>query len=782
MSGKVLKALLIMATVIPTAIGVAAESAETAAGVIVGTAGKSPKESFALKELQVFLKQSTGKAWPVTTADRAETVGPRIFVGAEARKRLPATAVPPATGESVVRIRGNEVFLYGAGPYGDLYAVYDFLENTVGCRWFSIFGEMQVPQRPKLTLKDGEFRTKPAFAYRWIYPDLFFRRPAENLFLYRNRINVRVPPVTDEPGIGNELDVHAPWVHTLFYYLPPHVQSKPGFAAPFSTLPEKDYFVRRPEFFSLNEQGVRTDVQQLCFSNPQLRKELTANIERKLKEVGGQGVITVDANDRPGTFCCCPACRALEQRYGSPAGPLFDYLIELCAQLKKDYPKAFVKTLAYRKEQSQKPPRVKALPDNLIVILAPIDDNFAADWKSPSNRATLADLAQWRKLAAHVWVWYYPNPYVKDVGTGVPFGNIDRLITDFQLMKKVGVEGVFVEQDTSAPEGFGFTELQNYLLTQLLRNPDRDFTGVIAEFMKFQYGPVASEVSAYLVQLERLRKAMKTPISWNPSSAGFRYLTPKNLAAWEKNFMVWETRLAGDPRRLFNLRKLRACLDMTVLQNWPALHRAQPEVFRDPDAVAKRLQDVLAEVEVTNAGPAPQLRGLFQHRLLGLRNELQTALLLAKNPAKPLPVPFASMPAEKVVQLPADSLDGRIADPAAAFGLAAKSAVETPFRLGFYDVAGKRFVLNRALAPAEIVPGKFHCYKLGTAELTPDCLIWLCASSWRAQTKLERFYQPGIDNCWDLYASVKFEGPAFDRNSRLPENRVTTDRIILVKH
>ncbi|MCK7482461.1 MAG: hypothetical protein M0C28_39075 [Candidatus Moduliflexus flocculans] len=41
----------------------------------------------------------------------------------------------------VVRTAGNDLVLAGGGPRGTLYAVYTFLEDVVGCRWWTVDGQ-----------------------------------------------------------------------------------------------------------------------------------------------------------------------------------------------------------------------------------------------------------------------------------------------------------------------------------------------------------------------------------------------------------------------------------------------------------------------------------------------------------------------------------------------------------------------------------------------------------------------------------------------------------------
>lgn len=44
----------------------------------------------------------------------------------------------------------------------------------------------------------------------------------------------------------------------------------------------------------------------------------------------------------------------------------------------------------------------------------------------------------------------------------------------------------------------------------------------------------------------------------------------------------------------------------------------------------------------------------------------------------------------------------------------------------------------------------------------------------------EFLYRPGEDNLWDVYVSLKFEGPSYAK-SKSPKNRILCDRMVFVK-
>ena len=68
-----------------------------------------------------------------------------------------------------------------------------------------------------------------------------------------------------------------------------------------------------------------------------------------------------------GKFCHCEECQKLEGKYDNIGGPLYDYLLELSGFLKREHPGVVVKTLAYRKKQTEFPPKIDKLPDNIII-------------------------------------------------------------------------------------------------------------------------------------------------------------------------------------------------------------------------------------------------------------------------------------------------------------------------------------------------------------------------------------------------------------------------------
>ncbi|MCE5237479.1 DUF4838 domain-containing protein [bacterium] len=750
-------------------------------------------DDFAVQTLADTLKQTTGAEFAVVAAWELPAGAPAVFVGvsAPALKRLGGDPLKSLKEqEHVSRSRGADIFLYGQGIHGNLHAVMEFLENSVGWRWYSVYEKPVVPARPSVTL--NPFNRRRGFSFPSRELTLYWGPD----FYYQNGMNMasekwgKDPASPFVPYLRNDK-----FVHSLFTYIPPSPET-PYLRRDFTWLPRQDYFATNPDFFSMNATGKRVPTMQLCFGNPALRRELTANVLRHLAAESGNRIITLDANDTPGRLCWCPACVALEQKYQSPGGPLLDYDLELCALLQREHPGVFVRTIAYRRSQTQKPPLLpkgQRLPPNLIISFAPIEDCYFADWTHPDPRLqeTYADLKAWNAIAApgNLWAWLYPNPW----GTGIemPLGNLERNINQVRLMYRAGVRGFFTDHCKYLQRA-GLGELQTYLFLKLLQDVNCDTDAIIREFTDHQYGAAAPLARQYLQALEDGRKAMRelppgvTYTSPNLDDRTFPYLTPDNIHRWQGWFEQMEQRVAADTERLLNVRLLRRELDFATLWKWFDLQKAHPDAYRDAAVVADRITSV-------NNASAP---AGMKHRPLGAET-LQDllAVIAGGGQAKPLPERLAGTPPDTVRQyLPKNysHKSGRktVADPQAAFGYAATVDLpDLPFQMGFYQwtahdpppgtpsgVHGARVSIPRD----QITPGVYRLYQLGEITVTADSWIWFSAQSWGTHLEVgTRVYEPGVDNTWQAWVSLKFDGPSYGGPAR--DDLVLVDRIILVR-
>lgn len=774
--------IFILALFLPAAAG-AADAAEIQLDSngntkyqIVCASDASGLDRYAAETLAGYLRESTGAEFPIVAADERDGDRPAIFIGKPAG---PLDELEEQ--EHVARSVGRDIFLYGNGHRASLDAVMEFLENSLGWRWFSPFEKPVVPKHQTLTLEP--FHRKRGFDFR--SRQLAMRYNAD--FYLQNGVNMgletkllrRGEPVPDHlrSWMPNEN-----FVHTTFSYIPPMPTDK--YANEFSWQEKRNYFETNPEFFSLGETGERVPNLQLCFSNRGLRDELTRNVRRQLAASGERQIIMIDAADRPGKFCHCEGCVALEEQHQTPGGPLFDYLIELSRQLLETHPEAMVKTLAYRRSQTQIPPRLpqgEKLPANLIIDFAPIEDAYFADWthSDPSIQETFQHLRDWAAITApgNLWAWMYPNPWGS--GHALPVGNVERVVTNMRLMHEIGVRGIFLDHNGINSRS-GWSELQAFLILRLTQDIDADTDALIEEFTDHVYGPTAPLVRQYLEELETARKAMNTFApgvtykSRNFDERTFPYLTPENIHRWQQRFEEMETRLADSPQQLLDVRSLRRELDIATLWKWFDLQGAYPDSYTNHKAVAERI--AAANIAKSSAGVQPVW-------MLGDQAVADFVTLIDAGGEKPLPKQFAGIDRSRIrTFLPVNAKRGKemrnLKDPDAGFGLATiVDQPGDPFRCGFSEwksrtprniVHGPRLELT----DAQIKPGEYQLHRLGEIEVTTDdSLIWF-GRSWATSVAIgSRLYFPGEASRWDTWVSLKFTD----------DDQVFCDRVFLVQ-
>ena len=100
-------------------------------------AGAAPSETAAARDLAKYLSQITGAKFTVGT-DGSK----RLRIGTVA----PDDKTPLRPLERRVRSYNGDLYFYGDGPNGAAFAVYDFLEGFLDCRWYTLRGRERIPK------------------------------------------------------------------------------------------------------------------------------------------------------------------------------------------------------------------------------------------------------------------------------------------------------------------------------------------------------------------------------------------------------------------------------------------------------------------------------------------------------------------------------------------------------------------------------------------------------------------------------------------------------------
>ena len=750
--------------------------------VVVPDVAEKPGFSFALADMTNLLSQASGAAFPVVPRSAALATR-RLFVGI-----VPDGESAPKDGEYAVRVRGADVYLFGGGAHGTRYAIYEFLENSVGFRFYDMRGGMKLPDgRVRLSVTPREVRRKYDFDVHSLNSWRHFVRPTSTIVLYRSGQDYHMQSFLGRAGIAVPPDDYREFrffCHTIPEYLPRKAaDSRIEWIKKLGDNLEKEH----PEFFTLYEDGKRMFNHQRCLSNPGARKLLAERVLETIRRNPGCTHFDISAGDTPGRYCWCEGCKTLEAKYGTEAGPIVDFMLEFCPKAAAEFPGVQIMTLVYRKNQTQHPPKgIERMPDNFTPRFAPIDDNFAKDWNHPTNKGTYGDLQTWGRLCRHMLLWYYPNPYGGAVTP--PLGNVGRLARDITLSKSAGVTGQTHEHNVGVAEMIGFTELQTFVGYHLFRDVSCDWRALADEFIGFEYGAAAGMMRKYWLELERLTETEELDFVWNAPFAAYRHLTPERLVRWNADFDAMESLVVSDSTRLFNVKRVRINLDYAILCKYAKVKKAVPSFAMSADEVADRIRGTAKRIEKELF---PSGRDQGAQFVKGLEGTLFRATVCNKPDAKPLPAElFGKYAADRLyVTLPIVRSAKFEDDADAAFGCRAvmtrpEEKIKLPLKANFHDRVGKHYHWNVGKVTEKNVGvrGRYKFYKMGEVTLTRDCALVIGNDSWHdLLADVSAAYEEGSFNKAELWASIKFEGPAFYPEDAGKPNRVLCDRVVVVR-
>ena len=126
-------------------------------------------EVTASTELQSYIKQISGVEIPIVT-DSTAPVDKEIVVG-KTNREADGEFDREELGDDglVIKTKDQKLFLVGGEKRGTLYAVYEFLESYLGCRFYSIDIE-KVPEQKTISLSAiEEDKQIPVFSFRCVY-------------------------------------------------------------------------------------------------------------------------------------------------------------------------------------------------------------------------------------------------------------------------------------------------------------------------------------------------------------------------------------------------------------------------------------------------------------------------------------------------------------------------------------------------------------------------------------------------------------------------------------
>lgn len=434
----------------------------------------SESEKWAATELQKWLKDVSGATFSVIKVNEKQT-GPRIILGynAETGKKLGENA-PAEKDESYRYVNaGQDIMIFGGKQRGTMYGVMAFLENELGCRWYTP-GSAVIPKRNELKFTHFDHREAPGIRVR----NDFYFEAFDPTWATRNKMNGSMSAPKQPGGIESY------WaVHTFYPLMPP-----------------AEFFDKHPEYYSQLEGKRVHDHAQLCLSNPDVLKIITERIKKRMRESPEYLIYDVSQNDWYNA-CQCDQCQAIVKREGSESGIVIWFVNQVADAVKAEFPDKFIGTLAY--QYTRKPPIRIRPKENVVVRFCSIECCFSHDFKScPENQSFMTDLTAWSSLAPHLYIWDYVVNFSHYV---MPYPNFNVLQPNIKTFRDNNAIGI-MEQAAYQSRGGEFSELRAYLISKLLWNPECDVNAVVNDFMYGYYGRAGKYVQQYFDLLQSQAK------------------------------------------------------------------------------------------------------------------------------------------------------------------------------------------------------------------------------------------------------------------------------------
>ncbi len=481
---------------------------------IVLPASPTSTERIAADELAKYLAQISGATFAITD-DTSEASDAEIVVGFGARtERLLAGYDYGELGHDgfIIKTVGRSLILAGGKKRGTMYAVYAFLEDTLGCRWWTPQEEL-VPQRDTIDVLPIDRTDIPKFISRDTL--CISNREGGNHWPIKHKLNGTGSAVTDEEG-GK-------------------VRIYPGGHSFSALIDPKEHFDAHPEWFAMIDGERRP--YQLCTSNEKVVQRCIETVKRWIVEQPDIDIFSVSQDDGPG-YCHCPECLAIYEEEGmpyrpNPMGAQLRLANRVAEAIEDDYPDKLIHTLAYF--FTVHPPSKTKPRKNVLIRLCdyescmshPLEDcayPVAAEQSYPTRFVNL--VRQWGDLSDNVFVWDYLTNFHNYLQ---PMPNFHVMQKDMQFFARHNVVGMYMQSCYGSGAKGDFQDLRNYLSAKLMWDADIDYDACMDEFLAFYYGPSAGAVLKGWIQF------MERYVTENKIHFGMYF--PPNSRLFTKEFL-----------------------------------------------------------------------------------------------------------------------------------------------------------------------------------------------------------------------------------------------------
>ena len=549
---------------------------------IVISAGADVSTKAVAEDMSELLKQISGATFAIVTDDTKASAR-EIIIGHDNKRLTGVDTSKMAIGEYEIKTVGNRLMIAGSPPRGSINGMYGFLQDHLGCRYFTP-DVTRVPRQPTIELGEISDRQKPAFRWRSLNPPMHW----DAGWTVRNRLN---EAKTYGGTVSLKMLIDDPRASTLGNYYSGHA---------FSYIP-RELYDEHPEFY-MEQDGKRIchdkpNERAYCVSNHDFARYMAERITRHIRP-GDVSTRAGLGHADNGNFCRCNVCSAYYDTLGvSGTYLLFDNLV--CNHVAQSHPNVTVGTLAYGITFA---PTNFKLAKNLFVTWCPIGPCYLHGFdecQANRDRNVIPQLRQWVANTSILGVWYYHH----QADSLMPHPRLYATQYNMKIFKRLGLDGVFVEdyagstvRDNDAPDGdklmpaygdaerngyftvpWGSNHVKSYVAAQLLWDTDYDVERSIREFCETYFGAAGDEMAEFFLAVESndsYDKTMGTTYASYEGVHGNGSFAP--MMKWsvvqrlDKTFDMAELKVTANATLLRRVRMARLSLQLEILCFAPA--------------------------------------------------------------------------------------------------------------------------------------------------------------------------------------------------------------------
>ena len=399
----------------------------------------------------------------VTGTDKSEAYAGAELLTYLTKKGITVTAdgfpiylsINPELGSDCFKIEASlsenpGMTIQGGDKRGILYAVYQFLEEYAGFRYFT--PDLETYTEDDVVIPEGiVMEHDPAIAFRRLTWHSIY-----SSMEWAVKLGVNFGISLPENLGGQSLDYGSLFVHTI--------------APLFGTKYPYPTYATNP-----------------CLTDPEIFNTVLANLRKELEKNPNMNIVSVSQTDYEQS-CYCPNCAKIAEEEGSYSGVWIQFVNRIAEALAEDYPDLIIDTLAYKNTQT--PPKNIKPHKNVCVRLCSITCCFTHpldDPHCPKNKKFHDDLVGWGKICDNVHVWDYTTNFHYYIST---FANLGVIRANMQFYAENNVVSMFPQGNSQGKSG-EFGELRTYLLCKLMLDPymtEEEYYAHMDEFLKAYYG------------------------------------------------------------------------------------------------------------------------------------------------------------------------------------------------------------------------------------------------------------------------------------------------------